>query len=331
MNTILPWLRSSIWQGKIDMKGMVSIRTISYFFGLLLGFSLLVNSFASETLPQYLAGVMVKSYDEKRAKALEKFEEIIGKYIAERAHLRLRLKAMTYEDLLREIKNEKVDFIWGYGHIVSMELYEKFPIMPFIAPTLGEQRRATFKRLLVTSKELMTTPETLKGKKLVFIGDEAWGFELLLLKLWLKERYGLKDLNHFFTLRGLKSDEGFFVPGSRRGSIYSIIIGEADVAISHEFEYITQERLTPNAIKEKVRVAPFFNSSEEFYEAPAFVRKGVPQKDLENLIQTLLRMPEDPEGKQILISSKISGFVRVKDQDYLRIKEILEKKRRYGI
>jgi len=306
-------------------------RTLLGVFIILLVFAFHTNGVFGEALPQYLAGVMVKSYDEKRAKALEKFEEIIGKYIKEKGHLILKLKALTYEDLSREIRNGNLDFIWGYGHIVSMELYEKFPIIPFIAPTLGEQRRPTFKRLLVTSKGSMGTLDTLKGKKLAFIGDEPWGFELLLLKIWLREKWGLKDLNHFFNLRGLKSDEGFFVPGSRRGSIYSIIVGEADVAISHEFEYITQEKLTPNAIKEKVQIAPFFNSSEEFYEAPAFVRKGLPQKDLERLIQALLQMPEDPEGKQILISSKISGFVKVRDQDYQRIKEILEKKRKYGI
>lgn len=313
------------------MKRLILVGSILGFLILSLGSFLLVKIAFSESLPQYLAGVMVKSYDEKRAKALEKFEEIIGKYIAERAHLRLRLKALTYEDLSRELKNGRVDFIWGYGHVVSMELYEKFPIIPFIAPTLGEQRRPTFKRILVTSKEPIVTPETLKGKKLAFIGDEAWGFELLLLKIWLKEKWGVKNLNHLFTLRGVKSDEGFFIPGSRRGSIYSLIVGEAEVAISHEFEYITQERLTPNAIKEKVQLAPFFNSSEEFYEAPAFVRKGLPQKDLGSLIDVLLKMPEDPEGKQILISSKISGFVKVRDQDYQRIKEILEKKRKYGI
>lgn len=310
---------------------MILIRTILWFLVFSISSSLIVKKVSPESLPQYLAGVMVKSYDEKRAKALEKFEEIIGKYIAERAHLRLKLKAMTYEDLLREIKNGKVDFIWGYGHIVSMELYEKFPIIPFVAPTLGEQRRSTFKRLLIASKESMVTPETLKGKKLAFIGDEAWGFELLLLKVWLKENWGLKDINHFFTLKGLKSDEGFFIPGSRRGSVYSLIVGEAEVAISHEFEYLTQERLTPNAIKERVQIVPFFNPSEEFYEAPAFVRRGFPPKDLDNLTEALLKMSDDPEGKQILISSKISGFVKVRDHHYQRIKEILEKKRRYGI
>ena len=39
-------------------------------------------SFA-QTIATYTAGVMTKSYDERRTKALEKFEEIIGKYIEE--------------------------------------------------------------------------------------------------------------------------------------------------------------------------------------------------------------------------------------------------------
>lgn len=329
MTTIQRRQKSNTFREKIDMNyfGRIIGGVILVF---LLFLSLPGRSFG-ESLPQYLAGVMVKSYDEKRAKALEKFEEIIGKYIKERAHLILKLKALTYEDLSREIKNGRIDFIWGYGHIVSMELYEKYPIVPFIAPTLGEQKRPTFKRLLILSKGVKAKPESLRGKRLAFIGDEAWGFELLLLRLWFKEKLGVNDLSQFFTLRGLQSNEGFFIPGSRRGSVYSIIVGEADVAISHEFEYLTQEKLTPNAIKEKVEVASFFNSSEEFYEAPAFARKGLPPKDMEALIQTLLRMSEDPEGRQILISSKISGFVKVSDQDYRKIKDLIEQKKKYGL
>ena len=83
---------------------------------------------------------MAKSYDEKRAKALEKFEEIIGKYMEERAGIKIRLKALTYPDLIKAIEKGTVDFIWGYGLVVSMELVQKFPIIPIVAPTLGEER-----------------------------------------------------------------------------------------------------------------------------------------------------------------------------------------------
>lgn len=329
MDTIRPLLRSITFREEIELMSY-RFMLIAIFLSLLMG-SYPLNEASPESLPQYVAGVMVKSYDEKRAKTLEKFEEIIGKYMEEKAHIKLRLKAMTYEDLLRESANGTVDFIWGYGHIVSMELLEKLPIVPFIAPTLGVQRRPTFGRLLLTSSREITTPEALRGKRLTFIGDEAWSLEIFLLKLWLREKLGLKDLNQFITLKELKSDEGFFIPGSRRGSIYSILIGEADAAIAHEFEYIIQEKLTPNAIKEKAHVAPFFNTSEQYFEAPAFARKGLPPKDVEALIQALLKMSEDPEGQQILISSKISGFVRVKEQDYKSIKEIIERKRKHGI
>ncbi len=55
-------------------------------------------------MPTYTAGVMTKSYDERRAKALEKFEEIIGKYIEDRAGIKIRLKALTYPDLAKAIE-----------------------------------------------------------------------------------------------------------------------------------------------------------------------------------------------------------------------------------
>jgi hypothetical protein len=42
-------------------------------------------------------------------------------------------------------------------------------------------------------------------------------------------------------------------------------------------------------------------------------------------------MPKDPEGKQILLSSKISGFVKVADQDYQSVKALIVKKEELGI
>ena len=86
----------------------------------------------AQTLPTYTAGVMTKSYDERRAKALEKFEEIIGKYIEERAGIKIRLKAFTYPDLAKAIEKGNVDFIWGYGLVVSMELRPE--VSPFTYP-----------------------------------------------------------------------------------------------------------------------------------------------------------------------------------------------------
>ncbi len=285
----------------------------------------------SQPLPTFTAAVMAKSYDERREKALEKFEEIIGKYIEERAGIKIRLKPLTYPDLIKAVEKGSVDFIWGYGLVVSMELGQKLPIIPVLAPTLGEEKRTSYKRMLISVKEGIQRFEDLKGKRLTHVGDEPWSFELLLLKAWLAEKMGIKDIHQFFSLRGRQPDEGFFVPGSKRGAIYSLFIKEADLAVAHEFEYITQEKLTPSAIREKTEILPFFNPSEGFMEAPVFIRRGLPKKDVDKLIKLLIEMPNDPEGKQILISTKISGFVRVTDQDYQSVRALIAKKEGLGI
>lgn len=286
---------------------------------------------SAESLPTYTAGVMAKSYDEKRAKALEKFEEIIGKYIEERGGIRIRLKPLTYPDLAQAIEKGSVDFIWGYGLVVSMELSQKFSIVPIVAPTLGEERRIPYKRLVISTKDSVHSIADLQGKRLTYVGDEPWSFELLLFKVWVAEKTGIKDLRQIFDLKGRQPDEGFFIPASKRGAIYSLIIKEADLAVAHEFEYITQEKLTPNAIRERTEILPFFRHTEGFIEAPVFVRKGLNKRDIDKLVKVLIEMPNDPEGKQILISSRISGFVKVMDQDYQPIKNLINKKEGLGI
>ena len=285
----------------------------------------------AQTVPTYTAGVMAKSYDEKRARALEKFEEILGRYFEERADIRIRLKAMTFPDLAKAIEKGSVDFIWGYGLVVSAELSQKFPILPILAPTLGEERRTPYRRLAIAAKDSIPSMADLKGKRLTHVGDEQWSFELLLFKVWAAERLGVKDIRQLFELKAKEPDEGYFIPASKRGAIYSLMIKEADLAVAHEFEYITQEKLTPHAIRERTEILPFFNSQAGYMEAPVFVRRGVNKADIDKLVKVLMEMPSDPEGKQILLSSKISGFVKVTDQDYRSVKALMAKKEGLGI
>jgi ABC-type phosphate/phosphonate transport system substrate-binding protein len=292
------------------------------------------RSFA-QTLPVYTAGVMTKSYDERRAKALEKFEEIIGKYIEDRAGTKIQLKSYTYPDLAKALEKGSIDFLWGYGLVVSMELCQRFPLLPVLAPTLGEDKRSLFKRLAVVTKDLapsLSDFKGFKGKRLTYVGDEQWSFELLVFKVWAAERFGVKDITQFLSLKGRDPDEGFFIPASKRGAIYSLFIKEADIAVVHEFEYLTQERLTPNAIRDRAEALPLLaNPSVGFMEAPLFVRKGVHKKEVDQIVKILIDMPSDPEGRQILLSSKMSGFARVVDQDYQPVRALLSKKESLGI
>ena len=288
----------------------------------------------AQSMPTYTAGVMTKSYDERRAKALEKFEEIIGKYIEERAGLKIQLKAFTHPDLMKALEKGSVDFVWGYGLVVSMELSQKSSILPILTPTLGEDKRSLFKRLAIVTKEIapnLVDFKDFKGKRLTYVGDEQWSFELLVFKVWAAEKLGVKDIAQVFNLKGRDPDEGFFIPASKRGAIYSLFIREADLAVAHEFEYITQERLTPNAIRERAEIFPLTHSPEGFMEAPLYARKDLNKKDVDKLMKVLTEMPNDPEGKQILLSSKISGFRKVTDQDYQPIRALITKREGLGI
>ncbi len=142
---------------------------------------------------------------------------------------------------------------------------------------------------------------------------------------------GSRTSPSFSALKGRDPDEGFFIPASKRGAIYSLFVKEADLAVAHEFEYITQEKLTPNAIRDRAEVLPLTNPAEGFMEAPLFARKGLAKRTWIRLVKVMIEMPNDPEGKQILLSSKMSGFVKVADQDYQPVKALIAKKESLGI
>jgi ABC-type phosphate/phosphonate transport system substrate-binding protein len=314
-----------------NSSGLSYAFVLSVFFFVWMG----MNSLSlAQTLPVYTAGVMTKSYDERRAKALEKFEEIIGKYIEDRAGIKIRLKSFTYPDLAKALERESIDFMWGYGLVVSMDLHRRFPILPILAPTLGEGKRSLFKRLAVSTKDLglsLNDFDSLKGKRLTFVGDEQWSFELLVFKVWAAEKFGVRDVTQVLSLKGRDPDEGFFIPASKRGAIYSLFVKEADLAVAHEFEYMTQKKLTPNAIRDRAEVFTLANPAEGFMESPLFARRSLRRNDVDKLVKVMVEMPNDPEGKQILLSSKISGFVRTADPDYQSVKTLLAKKESLGI
>ncbi len=284
-----------------------------------------------DSTPSYTVAVMTKSYDERRTKALEKFEEILAKYVEERSRLKIRLKGLTYPDMFKVVEKGGADVIWGYGLVVSMEMMKSLPIVPIVTATLGEGKRSLYKRWIITSRSTVKGISDFKGKRLTYVGDEQWSFDLLLFKIWAAEKLGVKEINQFFEMKGKQPDEGYFIPASKKGAIYSLFINEADLAVAHEFEYITQEKLTPNAIREKTEILPLPNPSEGYPEAPVFVRKGLSSSVVEKLIRVMKAMPGDPEGKQILLSSKISGFVDVTEQDYQPVKALITRKEMLGI
>jgi ABC-type phosphate/phosphonate transport system substrate-binding protein len=132
----------------------------------------------------YTVAVMTKSYDERRTKALEKFEEILAKYVEERSKIKIRLKALTYPDLIKTVEKGGADVIWGYGLVVSMEMMKRLPIVPFVTPTLGAEKKELYKRWIVTSRSTVKGISDFKGKRLTYVGDEQWSFDLLLFKIW---------------------------------------------------------------------------------------------------------------------------------------------------
>jgi ABC-type phosphate/phosphonate transport system substrate-binding protein len=313
----------------MKMKGFLTVLVLFSGFFFLPAHSQTIPSVDPGT--SYTVAVMTKSYDERRTKALEKFEEILVKYVEERSKLKIRLKALTYPDLVKTVEKGGADVVWGYGLVVSMELLKKLPIVPIVAPTLGEEKRNLYKRFIVTSKSTVKGIADFKGKRLTHVGDEQWSFELLLFKIWAAEKLGVKEIHQFFDMKGKQPDEGYFIPASKRGAIYSLFINEADLAVAHEFEYITQEKLTPNAIREKTEILPLPTPPESYLEAPVFVRKGLSSSIVDRLMKVMMEMPDDPEGKQILLSSKISGFIKVSEQDYQPVKALIAKKEMLGI
>jgi hypothetical protein len=97
----------------MKMKGFLTVLVLFSGFFFLLAHSQTIPSVDPGT--SYTVAVMTKSYDERRTKALEKFEEILVKYVEERSKLKIRLKALTYPDLVKTVEKGGADVVWGYG------------------------------------------------------------------------------------------------------------------------------------------------------------------------------------------------------------------------
>jgi hypothetical protein len=127
---------------------------------------------------------------------------------------------------------------------------------------------------------------------------------LLLFKIWAAEKLGVKEIHEFFDMKGKQPDEGYFIPASKRGAIYSLFINEADLAVAHEFEYITQEKLTPNAIR---KTDPAIAQPPKAIWSPGLRSKGTQHSVVDRLVKVMMEMPDDPKASRSS-SSKISGL-----------------------
>ena len=56
--------------------------------------------------------------------------------------------------------------------------------------------------MVISAKDSIRSLADLKGKRLTHVGDEPWSFELLLFKIWVAEKMGVKDIRQILDLKG---------------------------------------------------------------------------------------------------------------------------------
>ncbi|MFH7319331.1 phosphate/phosphite/phosphonate ABC transporter substrate-binding protein [Desulfurivibrio sp. D14AmB] len=227
------------------------------------------------------------------------YQEIID-YLAQKLELPGEMvHRTTYDEIDRMLEEKSVDvaFICSASYILNRE---KFGVELLVAPIVDG--RSYYQSVIITHRDSpITSFEELKDRSFAFVDPKSNSGRLYPL-YWLAQRGERAET--FF--------DRFFFSYSHNKSVEMVAKKKADGA-SVDVLVLDYMIATGSPYAAEVKVV---HRSPEFGMPPVVVPPGLPLYLKEKMRQTLLKMHEDPRGKEILAAMRIDRFAPAADADY---------------
>lgn len=265
---------------------------------ILLSFFFVISLYPNEKITLGLTGVTLK----EDISTIMNFKS----YLSKEAHIDINLKfAKSYSIIESFIINESVDIAYVCG-ATYVDLEDLNKVELFVIPI--SKGLKTYSSLIISQKDKKyTSLFDFKDKTFAMSDPDSNSGSLLPFYKILKEGYH-KD--SFFKKVIYTYDHG--------ESIEAVLNGFVDGASVDSMVYFAYINKHPNS-KNNLKIVKDFNN----YPIPPFIiRNTLDIKIKEKLLNTLLSMHKDTEGKKILNAMSIDRFEIPKNISYDKIKEV---------
>jgi len=232
----------------------------------------------------------------------------LKRYLEKKSHLNIAFKFVkSYAEIKTLLLNESIDFAYICGSTyVDLEPSKKVELLAL--PTVDA--KPFYQSLVVVQRDAnYTSLYDLKGKIFAISDPESNSGSLVPKYQIYKKGY---DFSNFFKKVVVTYDHG--------ESIEAVRLGFVDGASVDSVVYKAYVTKNPNKAKE----LKVINSFGEYPIPPFVIREDVKSSIKQELKKAMLSMASDKEGKAILKTLAIDGFIAPNNISYKKIKAIKE-------
>ena len=232
-------------------------------------------------------------------KQRERFEPLAA-YLSKRMGIEIKLKMLTYGNIIQKIKNREVDGAF-LGSFTGALAISQLGVVPLVRP-LNIDSSSTYQGYIFVRKDSnIKTFADMKGKSLALVEETTAGFVFPLA--WFK-RHGISDMNTYFSEQ--------FISGSHDRTIALVLNGKADIGAAKDTIYERMRKWQPRIDQELFILA----NSPKVPSNTLCVSKNLAPEYSEKLKELLLNMSGYPDGREALKQLGAKRFVETITEQY---------------
>jgi len=226
----------------------------------------------------------------------------LGQYISKRLGIKVRFTVLSrYPHIITRFVTRSMDGAI-FGIFTGALAADNLGVEP-LARSMGLDERTSAQGLLIARKDSGIKNLTMaRGKRIAFV-DQVTATGYLFV---------LADMRSMGLGQSIKYFSDYQFTGSHDSALYSVLSGKSDLAAVKDRIYTKMAEKDP-LIKEELVI---IDRSEMLPDNTFCVRADMPLELKLRLQETLLRMHEDPEGKEVLRMYEAKKFVEAVKKDF---------------
>jgi phosphonate transport system substrate-binding protein len=234
----------------------------------------------------------------------------LAEYLSNLLNRPVKLTILSkYGDVIDRFSERRMDGAF-FGALTGYIAIHKLGLRPLVVPVLKDGTYASPAYIVIRKDIPYKSISDLQGSVAAFV-DRATARGYLFLVSYLRSK-GVKKPEKFFR-------EIFFT-GSHDAALYAVADGRADITSikATVFKKIIQK--DPLVMDELKIIA----HSEAIVDSVMCIRDDMDPKTVELLLNGLLRMHENPEGRELLKKMGLKRFVRASMDHFKEVERLLK-------
>ena len=243
--------------------------------------------------------------------AQKKRYQPIGDYLSRKLRTRVEFKMLSrYGNIIDNFVSSELDGAF-FGSFTGALAQKKLHVEPLARPEYPDGT-STYRGLIIVRRDSgIRGIDQMKARRFVFV-DKATTAGWLLPMHYFKT-HAVDDVSSWLS-------ESYFA-GSHEGVIYDVLDGRADIGAAKDAVFKRLAMDDPRIMNDLLVLA----ESPSVPENALCVRESLDQSIKSKLLQTLLTMNEDEEGRDVLDEFGAARFIRTAADDYSAVFEYAER------